>query len=88
MKPYATTLYSSVGGMLYELSGSVPELNQEFKVTAIDDVLNEENDYVQTITTLYFTITKMEDRRITEIKLIVERFSEGETEEKTETDNN
>ena len=64
------TSYSSVGGMLYELSESVPELNQEFKVTAIDDILNEHNDYVQTITTLYYTITKMEDRRITEIKLI------------------
>ena len=76
--------------MLYELSESVPELNQEFKVTAIDDILNEHNDYVQTITTLYFTITKMEDRRITEINLKVERFSEDESEEKEkqETDNN
>ena len=84
------TSYSSVGGMLYELSESVPELNQEFKVTAIDDILNEHNDYVQTITILYFTITKMEDRRITEIKLIVERQSEADGEEKqdNQTDNN
>ena len=84
------TSYSSVGGMLYELSESVPELNQEFKVTAIDDILNEHNDYVQTITTLYFTITKMEDRRITEIKLIVERHSEEDSENKedSQTDNN
>ena len=84
------TSYSSVGGMLYELSESVPELNQEFTVTAIDDILNEHNDYVQTITTLYFTITKMEDRRITEIKLIVERHSEEDSENKedNQTDNN
>jgi len=84
------TSYSSVGGMLYELSESVPELNQEFKVTAIDDILNEHNDYVQTITTLYFTITKMEDRRITEIKLLIERQSEddGENKENNQTDNN
>ncbi len=83
------TSYSSVGGMLYELSESVPELNQEFKVTAIDDILNEHNDYVQTITNLTFTITKMEDRRITEIKLIVERGTseDGQTDDQTETDN-
>jgi len=83
------TSYSSIGGMLYELSDSVPELNQEFKVTAIDDILNEHNDYVQTITTLYFTITKMEDRRITEIKLLVERQSgdDSENKEKLEDDN-
>ena len=46
--------------------------------------------FIQTITTLYFTITKMEDRRITEIKLVVERHSEEDSENKedNQTDNN
>lgn len=79
------TSYSSVGGMLYELSESVLETNQEFKITAIDDILNEHNDYVQTITNLTFKITKMEDRRITEVKLTLER--NGETIEEENKDN-
>lgn len=72
------TKYSSVGGMLYEMSENVPEEGDKISTTAIDDILNEHNDYVQTVTTLHFTISKMEDRRITEITLIVERQSEQE----------
>ena len=79
------TSYSSLGGMLYEMSDSVPEINDTFNVTAIDDILNEHNDYVQTITELTYTITKMEERRITEIKLLVNRHGE-ETEYKKEND--
>jgi len=79
------TSYSSIGGMLYELSESVLEINQEFKITAIDDVLNEHNDYVQTITNLTFKITKMEDRRITEVHLKLERS--GETIQEENKDN-
>ncbi|MBR2909201.1 MAG: HlyC/CorC family transporter [Clostridia bacterium] len=78
--------YSSVGGMLYEMSESVPELNAVFNVTAIDDVLNEHNDYVQTITELTYTITKMEDRRITEVHLLVDRHGEEDEKEKPAED--
>ncbi len=77
------TSYSSVGGMLYELVDSVPEVGKVVEVTAIDDILNAHNDYVQTITLLTYEITKMEDRRITEIKLSVKR-SGGEDKETQE----
>ena len=65
--------YSSVGIMLYELSQKLPSLGEKFTVTAIDDVLNEHNDYVHIVTKLNFTITKMEERRIEELMLEVSR---------------
>lgn len=82
------TTYSSVGGMLYEMSESVPEINDSFHITAIDDILNEQNDYIQTITNLYFTITKMEERRITEISLRVERGENQTSSENKEINEN
>lgn len=75
--------YSSVGRMLYELVDGVPEVGKTAKVVAIDDVLNEHNDYVQKINELTFEISKMEDRRITEIKLTLakhEQDVEGEAQ--------
>ena len=65
--------YSSVGGMLYEMSESLPTLGQEFEISAVDDVLNENNDYVQKIANLKFTITAVEDRRIKSVNLVVSR---------------
>lgn len=74
--------YASVGTMLYELSEKLPTIGEKFTIKAIDDVLNEHNDYVQIVTTLTFTITKMDERRIDELSLEVERGSQ--TEEKKE----
>ena len=72
------TNYSSVGGMLYELSEKLPAVGEKYTVTAIDDILNEHNDYVRTITVLTFTITKMDERRIVELELEVKRGTDGE----------
>lgn len=74
--------YASVGTMLYEFSEKLPTIGEKFTIKAIDDVLNEHNDYVQIVTTLTFTITKMDERRIDELSLEVERGSQ--TEEKKE----
>jgi len=67
------TDYSSIGGMLYEMSESLPAVGQEFEISAIDEVLNENNDYIQKIANLKFTITAVEDRRIKAISLSVTR---------------
>lgn len=80
------TNYSSVGGMLYELSETLPEVGAKYTVTAIDDILNEHNDYVQTITVLNFTITKMDERRIVELELDVTRGTDGEPIENKKDD--
>lgn len=72
------TNYSSVGGMIYELSETLPEIGTKYTVTAVDDILNEHNDYVQTITTLNFTISKVDERRIVELELEVIRNSDAD----------
>ena len=67
------TKYSSVGGMVYELLETLPEVGAKVEIIAIDDILNEHNDYEQIKTLLSFKITKTEDNRITELALEVTR---------------
>ncbi len=71
--------YSSVGGIVYELSESLPQVGTVVKITAVDDVLNEKNEYVSMIADLTFTVEKVEDNRIQ--KLILE-ISRSEVNEK------
>ena len=70
------TNYSSVGGMIYELSESLPEKGTTVKITAVDDVLNEKNEYVSRIADLTFTVEAVEDNRIKKVLLSVERHSD------------
>ena len=65
--------YSSVGGMLYQMSDSLPEKGQEFEISAVDDILDENNNYIQKVANLKFTITAVEDRRIKSVNLSVSR---------------
>ena len=70
--------YSSVGGMLYEMSESLPVVGQTFELKAIDDILDEHNDYIQKVANLKFTITEVEDRRIKSVNLVVDREEKKE----------
>jgi CBS domain containing-hemolysin-like protein len=74
------TAYPSVGGMIYELADCVPEKGTTVKVTAVDDVLNEKNDYISMIAHLTFEVTDVEDNRIKMVTLSVER-QEKESED-------
>ena len=67
------TDYPSVGGMVYELSNTVPEKGITVKITAVDDVLNEKNEYVSMIADLTFGVEEVEDDRIKKVILKVER---------------
>ena len=67
------TTYPSVGGMVYELADSVPEKGTTVKITAVDDVLNEKNEYVSMIADLTFVVEEVEDDRIKKVILTVER---------------
>ena len=67
------TDYPSVGGMVYELSDTVPEKGITVKITAVDDVLNEKNEYVSMIADLTFVVEEVEDDRIKKVILKVER---------------
>ena len=72
------TKYSSVGGMVYELLETLPEVGAIVTTTAIDDILDEHNNYIQVTAILKFKITKAEDNRITELALEVSKSSDNE----------
>lgn len=67
------TSYPSVGGMVYELADCVPEKGTTVKITAVDDVLNEKNEYVSMIADLTFEVVEVEDDRIKKVIMTVER---------------
>lgn len=67
------TTYSSVAGMIYELADSVPQKGLTVKITAIDDVLNEKNEYISMIADLTFVVDEVEDNRIKQVVLTISR---------------
>ena len=72
------TKYPSVSGMIYELSKNLPENGTVVHVTTVDDVLNEKNEYVSITTNLDFTVEKVEDNRIKQITLVVDKTTKEE----------
>ena len=75
------TTYPSVGGMVYELADGVPEKGTTVKITAIDDVLDEKNEYVSMIADLTFVVEEVEDDRIKKVHLSIERREQKSEEE-------
>ena len=67
------TKYPSVGGMIYGLSESLPQNGTVINVETVDEVLNEKDAYVSITTKLVFTVEKVEDDRIKQITLVVEK---------------
>lgn len=74
------TDYSTVGGLIFGLLEDIPKVGDIAKVTTVDDVLNEHNNYVSTIADLTFVVDACDNDRITETTLTVDRRIE-ETEE-------
>ncbi len=72
------TIYPNIGGLIYEQLEHVPQVGDKASITAIDDVLNEHNDYVSIVTELEFVVDKCDDDRITNIILNVKRLSNVE----------
>lgn len=67
------TDYSTVGGLIFGLLEDIPKVGDVAKVTAVDDVLNEHNNYVSTIADLTFVVDACDNDRITETTLTIER---------------
>ena len=67
------TKYPSVGGMIYELADSVPKKGLTVNITAIDDVLNEKNEYISMIADLTFVVDEVDDNRIKQVILTISR---------------
>lgn len=72
---------SKLSGWLYSLGESVPTEGQEVIYYSKFIKKDEEEDYVDVSYKLTFTITKVEDRRIIDVKLVVEDFVEEENSE-------
>lgn len=67
------TAYPSVGGMIYELADTVPQKGLTVNITAVDDVLNEKNEYISMIADLTFVVDEVEDNRIKQVILTISR---------------
>ena len=70
------TQYSKVDGFIFEQLEDVPEQGDVFEYIAVDDVLQEDASIIQRRVKLSFTLSKVEDNRIREIKLNVEHLEE------------
>ncbi|MBQ7881044.1 MAG: HlyC/CorC family transporter [Clostridia bacterium] len=70
------TQYTKVDGFIFEQLADVPEQNDVFEYVAVDDILQEDASIIQRKVKLNFTLSKVEDNRIREIKLNVEPLQE------------
>jgi len=70
------TQYTKVDGFIFEQLEDVPEQGDVFEYIAVDDVLQEDASIIQRRVKLSFTLSKVEDNRIREIKLNVEHLEE------------
>ena len=67
------TQYSTIGVFIFELAESMPYEGQELTFETIDDVIDENANLVQHAIKMNFKITCVEDNRIREILLTIER---------------
>lgn len=67
------TQYTTIGGFLFELAESMPYEGQILEFETIDEVIDESANLVSTPIKLIFKIVKVEDNRIREIILTIER---------------
>ena len=72
------TKYASVGGLVYGLLERVAKVGDKASIIAIDEVLDEHNNYVATKTKLTFEVMATEDDRITSVELETKVVDEDE----------
>ena len=70
------TQYTKVEGFIFEQLQDVPKQGDVFEYVATDDVLQEDASIIQKRVKLNFELTKVEENRIREITLKVERLEE------------
>lgn len=65
------TEYNSLGGYLFALAEQLPQINQCYTFKTIDEKLDKNGLYIQVPVELNFTITRIKDRRIREVRVEV-----------------
>ncbi|MBQ8426075.1 MAG: HlyC/CorC family transporter [Clostridia bacterium] len=67
------TSYSSVGGMVYELSETLPKKGTIVSITVEDDVLDKNKNYITIKSNLTFNVEEFDDDRIQSIIVTVKK---------------
>ena len=70
------TQYTKVEGFIFEQLQDVPEQGDVFEYIAVDDVLQEDASIIQKRVKMLFNLTKVEENRIREITLNIERLED------------
>lgn len=73
--------YAKLSGWLYGESEDIPEEGYNFTHISSLIVKNDDNEYEEVYKKLTFVVTKVEDRRIIEVRLFIEDISEEEANE-------
>ena len=73
--------HSSVGAFLFELAESVPYEGQTLTYNAVDEVVDENANYVTKVMQMDFKITSVEDNRIREVSLEAKHLEREDLEE-------
>ncbi len=74
------TQYTKVDGFIFEQLKDVPEQGDVLEYVAVDDVLQEDASIIQKRVKLLFNLTKVEENRIREINLKIERMEDEKDE--------
>ena len=74
------TQYTKVEGFIFEQLQDVPEQGDVFEYIAVDDVLQEDASIIQKRVKMLFNLTKVEENRIREITLNIERLEDEKDE--------
>lgn len=67
------TDYPTVGGFIFEISEELCKVGDEVKYETIDEQIDEHGNFINKHITMIFTITKVKNRKIQQVKLTIEQ---------------
>ena len=70
------TNYSTIAGFLFELSEDIPQVGDILEFNTIDEILDDDGNFINKKIKMIFKITKMKDKRITEVELKIKQLEE------------
>ena len=66
------TDYPTVGGFIFEIAEELCSINDEVRFETIDEQIDEHGNFINKHITMVFTILKIKDRKIEQVKLNIE----------------
>ena len=63
------TSYPTVGGFIFEIAEELCSINDEVKYETIDEQIDEHGNFINKHITMVFTIQKINNRKIQQVKL-------------------